>query len=167
MNITVVCDVLGKENNGSTVAANNLINYLRQRGHTVNVLCADESKAHEAGCYIVPQRNLLIFNKYVQANGVTLAKPDDAIIQSALCGADIVHVMFPFVLGITAAQIAKEMNLPVTAGFHMLAENVTVHIFTFILRKSKRKELAVWKRWRAELFPLFLIPKSAQQNRMR
>lgn len=128
MNITVVCDVLGKENNGSTVAANNLINYLRQRGHTVNVLCADESKAHEAGYYVVPQRNLLIFNKYVEANGVTLAKPDEAIIRSALCGADIVHIMFPFVLGITAAQIAKEINLPVTAGFHMLAENVTAHL---------------------------------------
>lgn len=92
------------------------------------MLCADESKTHETGYYVVPQRNLLIFNKYVEANGVTLAKPDEAIIRAALCGSDIVHVMFPFVLGITTAQIAKEMNLPVTAGFHMLAENVTVHL---------------------------------------
>ena len=35
MIITVVCDVLGEENNGTTIAANNLINFLREQGHTV------------------------------------------------------------------------------------------------------------------------------------
>lgn len=128
MKITVVCDVLGKENNGSTVAANNLIGYLRQRGHVVNVLCADREKANEIGYYIVPKRNFLCFNKYVSANGVTLAKPDEKIIRSAICGADIVHIMFPFALGIASARIAYEEGIPITAGFHMLAENFTAHL---------------------------------------
>lgn len=33
MKILVVCDVLGKENNGTTIAAMNLIRYLKSRGH--------------------------------------------------------------------------------------------------------------------------------------
>lgn len=128
MEITIVCDVLGKENNGSTVAANNLIGYLRQRGHTVKVLCADSEKSNEPDYFVVPKRNFLCFNKYVSANGVTLAKPDEKIIRSALLGSDIVHIMFPFALGIASAQIAKEMGLPICAGFHMLAENFTAHL---------------------------------------
>ena len=44
MNITVVCDVLGLENNGVTIAAMNLIRFLKSRNHNVRVLCADESK---------------------------------------------------------------------------------------------------------------------------
>ena len=41
MNITVVCDVLGEANNGTTLAALNLINSLKQKGHKVNVICPD------------------------------------------------------------------------------------------------------------------------------
>ena len=33
MIITVACDVLGEENNGTTIAAMNLINYLRRSKH--------------------------------------------------------------------------------------------------------------------------------------
>lgn len=42
MKITIVCDVLGKENNGTTIAAMNLIRYLREHGHEVRVLCCDQ-----------------------------------------------------------------------------------------------------------------------------
>ena len=44
MKITIVCDVLGKENNGNTIAAMNLIRYLREHGHEVRVLCCDHAR---------------------------------------------------------------------------------------------------------------------------
>lgn len=44
MNITIVCDVLGEENNGTTLAAMNLIRALRAKGHTVTILCPDAQK---------------------------------------------------------------------------------------------------------------------------
>ena len=44
MKITIVCDVLGKENNGTTIAAMNLIRYLREHGHEVRVLCCDQDR---------------------------------------------------------------------------------------------------------------------------
>lgn len=128
MIITVVCDVLGKANNGSTIAANNLIGYLKEQGHTVRVLCADQDKKGREGYFVVPNMNFLCFNKYVRANGITLAKPNKKIIRAALDGVDIVHVMFPFALGIASAKMAKKMRLPVSAGFHMLAENFTTHL---------------------------------------
>lgn len=129
MKITIVCDVLGEENNGTTLAAMNLIRALRAGGHQVTILCPDEEKKGVPGYAVVPTRNLGIFNGYVASNGVKLAKPDDRVIRQAVTGADIVHVMLPFILGRRATVIAKELGIPVSAGFHAMAENFTSHIF--------------------------------------
>ncbi len=128
MNITVVCDVLGEENNGTTIAAMNLIRSLKAKGHTVRVLCADQDRKGENGFFVVPNLNVWPFNKYVRKAGVTLAKPDKKIIEQALAGADIVHIMLPFSLGSAALKIAKRQQLPVTAGFHCQAENITAYL---------------------------------------
>ena len=129
MKITIVCDVLGEENNGTTLAAMNLIRALRAGGHQVTILCPDEEKKGVPGYAVVPTRNLGIFNGYVASNGVKLAKPDDRVIRQAVTGADIVHVMLPFILGRRATAISKELGIPVSAGFHAMAENFTSHIF--------------------------------------
>ena len=42
MRITIVCDVLGEENNGTTLAAMNLIRSLKAKGHTLTILWPDE-----------------------------------------------------------------------------------------------------------------------------
>ena len=129
MKITIVCDVLGEENNGTTLAAMNLIRALKAGGHQVTILCPDEEKKGVPGYAVVPTRNLGIFNGYVASNGVKLAKPDDRVIRQAVTGADIVHVMLPFILGRRATAIAKDLGIPVSAGFHAMAENFTSHIF--------------------------------------
>ena len=52
MKITVVCDVLGEETNGTVVAAKNLINFLKEKGHEVRVLCPEienEKRTSESG----------------------------------------------------------------------------------------------------------------------
>ena len=53
MIITVICDVLGDENNGTTIACMNLIRGLKKRGHTVRVVCMDKDKMGREGYYIV------------------------------------------------------------------------------------------------------------------
>jgi len=44
MKVTIVCDVLGTENNGTTIAAMNLVRSLRSRGHEVKIVCPDADK---------------------------------------------------------------------------------------------------------------------------
>ena len=58
MTITIVCDILGEENNGTTIACMNLIRFLRAQGHTVRVVCADQDKAGNECFYVVPELNL-------------------------------------------------------------------------------------------------------------
>ena len=55
MKITIVCDVLGKENNGTTIAAMNLIRSLKEKGHEVKVVCNDKDKQNLEGYYVVPR----------------------------------------------------------------------------------------------------------------
>ncbi len=129
MIITVVCDVLGKENNGTTIAAMNLIRHLKKRGHEARVLCPDQDRKDDPGFYVVKNFNLGPLNGYVKKNGVSLSKPDRKTILKAIDGADVVHVMIPFALGVKAAKLACKAGIPVTAGFHTQAENFSNHIF--------------------------------------
>ncbi len=126
MIITIICDVLGEENNGTTITSKRLIDNLKARGHEVRVVSPSPIK--EAGYYQVGTYNFGVFNKYVAKNGVSLAKANKPTILKAIEGADIVHIMLPFSLGQTAIKICKERHLPVTAGFHTQAENVTAHV---------------------------------------
>ena len=127
MIITIVCDVLGQENNGTTIAAMNLIRYLESQNHTVKILCSQQENP-DNNFYMVESRDFWIFNDYVKKNGVSLAKPDEDIIAKAIDGSDIVHIMLPFALGRKSAEYAYSKHIPVTAGFHVMAENYSSHI---------------------------------------
>lgn len=126
MIITIVADVLGQENNGTTITAKRLIKHLKERGHTVKVV--SPLKTEEEGYYTLSTRSFGPFNGYVAKNGVELAKPVDAILYEAIKGSDIVHIMLPFKTGIRARKIAKKLNIPVTSACHCQAENVTSHV---------------------------------------
>ncbi|MBQ9485439.1 MAG: glycosyltransferase [Clostridia bacterium] len=129
MKILLVTDVLGQENNGTTIAAMNFIRALRKNGHEVRILCADQDKKDEPDYFIVDNLSLgKILDKYVHKVGVTLAKPVKKIIENAMDGVDYVHIMLPFALGKAALKIAKKKGLPVTAGFHCQAENFTAYL---------------------------------------
>jgi glycosyltransferase involved in cell wall biosynthesis len=129
MIITVVCDVLGEENNGTTIASMNLIRYLKSRGHTVRILCADQDKVGEKNYYVVPNLSLgKLLDAYIKKVGVTLAKPQEDVVRRAITGADHVHSMLPFGLGMKAVKICKELGISITAGFHMQAENFTSYV---------------------------------------
>lgn len=126
----IVCDVLGEKNNGTTLAANNLIDYLRSQGHEVRVVCCDKDKSNRENYYVTPTLNLgKLCNKIVEMNGVTLAKADEDVIRHAIEGSDVVHLLIPFALSRMAIKIAKELNKPITASFHCQAENITAHVF--------------------------------------
>lgn len=128
MTIAIVCDVLGRANNGTTIAALNLIRYLTEQGHTVRVVCPDEDKQNEPGYFVTPRLHLWPFDPYLAENGVILARADVHVLERALDGADALHIMTPFTLSRKAIHMAMARNIPITAGFHCQAENFTTHI---------------------------------------
>lgn len=129
MTICVVCDVLGRENNGTTIAAMNLIRSLRAKGHTVRVICPDKDRSGEPDYYIVPTLSLGPLNNYVKKNGVVIARPKKQVLEAALDGVDHVHLLVPFMVSRAVLKIARARGISVTAGFHCQAENLTSHLF--------------------------------------
>ncbi len=129
MIITLVCDVLGKENNGTTIAAMNMVRAMQKRGHEVRVVCADQDKKGQPSYYVVPTLNLGPINGYVAKNGVSLAKADQSVLEEAIRGADVVHAMLPYSLGAGAVKVAKRLGIALTGGCHALAENFSTHVF--------------------------------------
>ena len=128
MRIVIASDVLGQPNNGTTIAAYNLIEALKERGHDVRVICADEDKRGLPGFYVLKKMNLgKLANKILEKNGVALAKADNKIFEEALDGADELHVMLPFPASNKLVAYANKKNIPISAGFHCQAENVTAH----------------------------------------
>lgn len=129
MTVTIVCDVLGEKNNGTTLAITNLISYLKEKGHRVKVVCPDKDKEGLEDYYVVPTLKLGKFlGGILEQNGVKLAKVDRELLKNAIEDADVVHIAVPLHLGSVAAKMAKKMGKPITSSFHAQAENVTAHL---------------------------------------
>lgn len=127
MVITIVADVFGESNNGTTITIKRLVSELKKRGHEMRIVSS--SPSDEPGRYTLDKRNFYIFNDYLESNGVELAKPDENVLREAFTGADLVHVALPFKTGKFAVKLAAEMQIAVTGALHMQAENFTSHIF--------------------------------------
>ena len=149
MIITVVCDVLGEENNGTTIACMNLIRALKKRGHEVRVVCMDIDKKGQDGWYVVPELNLGFINYFVHKNGVSLASPDRKILEAAIRDCDLVHTTFTFDLSRVAIDIAKKYNKPVTSSFHCQAENYTTHL---LLQNCEPVNRHVYRRYFRQIY---------------
>ncbi len=134
MRVTIVCDVLGTANNGTTIAAVNLMQALKKRGHLVRVVCPDPDKRGFKGYFIMPVINFGPLQSIVDHNGVSLARGDPIILDEAIRGADEVHIMMPLMVGRKALKVARSLGVPVSAGFHVQAENVTAHFFDLMDR---------------------------------
>lgn len=130
MKIAIIADVLGKPNNGTSIATYNLINAMKEKGHDVKVVCPDVDKKGKEGYYIAPVKHLGHFlDQIVEKNGVVWAKRDDELLYEVIRDVDVVHVEMAYSLGNAAADIAKKLGKPLTASFHCQAENFTSHIF--------------------------------------
>lgn len=128
MKITVVCDILGKEDNGTTIATMNFIRHL-QKHHKVKILCADKTKKGLPDYYVVGTKKFPgAIAKFVKSTGFQLAKPDKYTVMHAVLGADVVHVFEPFALGMAAIRIANKANIPVTTALHIMPEHLTYYI---------------------------------------
>ena len=146
MRIAIICDVLGEENNGTTIAAMNLIRSLKEKGHEVRIVCPDPARAGERDCFLVPTYNLGPLNNYVAKNGVSLAKPVHSVLEEAIEGVDVVHILVTFNLGRAAVKLARERGIPVTASFHCQAENLTSHLFLMNARRANNLTYDVFYR---------------------
>ena len=127
MKIAMICDVMGEPNNGTTLAALNLIRYLRGAGHRVTVVAPGGEETDDYKPVRVWHAGPLI-DWILRMNGVSLAVPDKPLLESVIREADVVHLLVPLALSRAAVKIARRLGKPITASFHCQAENITAHL---------------------------------------
>ncbi len=124
MKVTIVSDVFGEQNNGTTITIKRLIDGLEKRNHKVKVISTFVSSKEN---YItLKRRNFGILDKFIYIkNGVELAKPDERLMIDAIKESDIVHIVLPFKTGILASKLCIKFGKPFTTAFHCPPEVIT------------------------------------------
>lgn len=122
LHIAFVCDTVGGRLGGGVVAARNVIEGLRAR-HRVTVFAADAAGEHD-----VRLAGFQLPLKAMREMQFTMARPDRTLLERGFAGVDVVHVQFPFWLGIAAVGAARRAGRPVVAAFHVQPENALSNV---------------------------------------
>ncbi len=123
MKILFVIDAFLSHSNGTSISAQRYGETLRSFGHEVKVLTNAETPYPD---YIIALKEAKTpIDGLLHANGYQFAAPDEKIIDTALDWCDIVHVFTPFMLGCKVKKMALSKGKPITAAFHVQAENIS------------------------------------------
>lgn len=125
MIIALVIDQYDALNNGTTASARRFVENLRANGHTVRLLTSGTPGKDK---YLLPVWHIPIVSWFADKQGITFSKIEENTIQEFLTGADVVHFYLPFPLARAMEKMAKKMNIPCLAAFHVQPENITYNI---------------------------------------
>ena len=126
MKILIVIDQYDGANNGTTISSRRFVENLKKRGNDVRIISTGKEEKDK---YKVDKIHLLpVVNWIVTSQGMQFAKADEKKLREAISWAEIVHFYMPFFLSIKGMKIAKELNKPMTAAFHVQPENITYSI---------------------------------------
>lgn len=139
MKITMVIDLYGDKNNGTTVTGMRTCEHLLFLGHEVSVIAyvPENVKGNEIkGVKLLRCNKAVVpfFESLIESQGFTFGKIDEKTIADFIKDSDIVHIMFPFPLEQKVRRVAKVMGIPITSAYHLQPENIT---YTAYLGKNK------------------------------
>jgi 1,2-diacylglycerol 3-alpha-glucosyltransferase len=120
LHIAYAVDLFDGVKTGGVISARRFVSALRER-HEVTVLAGGPSGPGLVG---LPQFTIPPFGRVMRQMGFVFGWPSRAAIESVLRRADVLHVQFPFWLGIRAAALAREVGTPVVAASHLQPENM-------------------------------------------
>jgi len=144
LHIAYVVDMFDGVKTGGVISAKRFVAALRQR-HEVTVLAGGPDGPGLVG---LPRFTIPPFGRVMREMGFIFAWPSRARLEPVLRRADVVHVQFPFWLGIKAARLAREVGTPVVAASHLQPENMFHNI-------GLRSDWLVDRTWRFFISTLY------------
>jgi len=120
LRIAYAIDLFEGVKTGGVISAQRFVEALRQR-HDVTVIAGGPSREGLVG---LPQFTIPPFGRVMRQMGFIFAWPTRAALEPVLRRADLLHVQFPFWLGIRAAALARRLGTPVVAASHLQPENM-------------------------------------------
>ncbi len=125
MRIAMVLDPWDDAANGGVVSTRRFTERLRAGGHEVTVVATG---APEPGKVVLPTFYLPFVGGIMRRMRFPFARPDARVLAEVFARQDVVHVQFPFWLGIRAVTLARAAGVPVLATFHVQAEHLLYNV---------------------------------------
>src|SRR5215470_2865801 len=122
MRIAFVTDTYEAGIAGGTVSAVRFVEALRWR-HDVTVVATGPPAP---GKVQIPGFQLPLHA--MRENHFTFGLPSRARLEDVFAGVDVVHLNFPFLLGMVAVRVARRMHVPCVAAFHVQPENILLNV---------------------------------------
>jgi glycosyltransferase involved in cell wall biosynthesis len=120
LHIAYAVDMYEGVKTGGVISARRFVTALREHNE-VTVIAGGPSSEGLVG---LPRFTIPPFGRVMRGMGFIFAWPSRAVLEPVLRSADVLHVQFPFWLGIRAAKLARKLGTPVVAASHILPENM-------------------------------------------
>jgi 1,2-diacylglycerol 3-alpha-glucosyltransferase len=132
LKIAMVIDAYDEGRNGAAISTRRFVELLRKE-HEVFIITTGNPAP---GKVVMPRFYAPIVRRIMKRMNTPLAIPSYRKLRRVIRGMDIVHIQFPFFLGIRSVRIAVRMKIPVISTFHIQAEhlamNAGIHSAAFI-----------------------------------
>ena len=123
LKILMVIDTFENSKNGAVISTQRFTKLLREQ-HQVTVLTTGTPGPDKV---ILPEFYPPFFERVMRRMKTPLAVPFGGLLKNAISGKDIVHVQFPFYLGVRAIFYARRAHTPVVSTFHIQAEHLAMN----------------------------------------
>lgn len=123
LHIGMVVDAYENTKNGASISTKRFVDLLR-KVHNVTVLTTGEPAP---GKIVFRQFYVPLASRIMKRMKAPMAVPQRKILKKVIRGLDILHVQFPFYLGVKAIRIARKAGVPVVSTFHIQAEHLAMN----------------------------------------
>jgi 1,2-diacylglycerol 3-alpha-glucosyltransferase len=123
LKIAMVIDAYDEGRNGAAISTRRFVEML-QKQHDVFIITTGDPAP---GKIIMPRFYAPVVRKVMKRMNTPLAIPSYRKLRRVIRGMDIVHIQFPFFLGIRSARIASKLKVPVISTFHIQAEHLAMN----------------------------------------
>lgn len=137
LRIAFATDLIDGTHAGGVISARRFVAALREH-HDVTVLA---SGAAGDGIAALPAFTVPPFGRVMREMGFTFAWPHLPTLERVIGEADVLHVQFPFLLGMRATAVAHRLGTPVVAASHLQPENLFLNVGI----RSPRLVEATWR----------------------
>jgi glycosyltransferase involved in cell wall biosynthesis len=124
LRIAFAADLVDGARNGGVMSAQRFVAALRER-HEVTVLATGPATD---GLTPLPAFTIPPFGRLMREMGFVFAWPHRPTLERVIGQADLLHVQFPFWLGVRATSVARRLGTPVVAASHLQPENMLVNV---------------------------------------
>ena len=123
LKIAMVIDAYDDCKNGAAISTRRFVEMLRKE-HDVSIITTGDPAL---GKVIMPRFYVPIVKRIMKRMNTPLAIPAYSKLRKVIKGMDIVHIQFPFFLGIRSVRIATRLKIPVISTFHIQAEHLAMN----------------------------------------